>query len=330
MIFLSCCIPSYNRAKFLPDLLESIVLQYDERIEIVICDNGSTDETEQVALEWQKKYPRIVYERIEKNIGPDRCFIRSVELARGTYCWLMGDDDIVEKGGLDRVFKALEENPGVTGITVNRAAYDVTLQKRWMESDALKRKEDKVFYKEEAFFEDLFTLFGFLSAQIVKRNDWMEIAREEKEVPLYYNAYVLIYIIGRMMQKKPYWLFLHTPCIGWRSGNDSFAQQLGTYRRFVQDVVGYLDITKGLFVANDSLYRNVMNQVCSLHLLAHIRGMKWSGFFTLKNWIETFILSFVKLRHLSSFWWPFLPTLLSPTWALRGVRFMYRSVHSIR
>ena len=330
MIFLSCCIPSYNRAKFLPDLLQSIVLQYDERVEIVICDNGSTDGTEAVALEWQKKYPRIVYERFEKNVGPDRCFIRSVERASGTYCWLLGDDDILEPEGLKNVLKTLEEKPHVTGITVNRAAYDITLQKRWIEPDAARRKEDKVFYKTDTFFEELYTLFGFLSAQIVKKEAWMEIVEKDVEIASYYNAYALIYIIGRMMQKQPYWVFLHTPCIGWRSGNDSFAQQLGVYRRFLLDLNGYLDITRGLLRQDPSLYQNVMNQICRMHLVAHIRGMKWSGFFTLKIWTKTLFISFSKLKTLSSFWWPFLPTLLSPTWALRAFRFVYRRCQTAR
>lgn len=325
MVFLSICIPSYNRARFLPDLLKSIVLEYDEGVEIVICDNGSTDETEEVALSWQENYPRIVYERFEKNVGPDRCFLRSVEMAQGTYAWLMGDDDILEPGALQRVLNELKKCPELQGITVNRIAYDFYLQKKWMEKDALKRSEDIFFSNSKTCLESLFTLFGFLSAQIIKRESWLSVAREETNLSSYYNAYVLVYIIGRMIQKNPCWYFIHTPCVGWRSGNDSFAQELGEYRRFALDLNGYVHIAKGLFKEDFSFYRKIMNQICSFHLVAHIRGMKWKGILRKQLKREAFALSFSKLKNLKSFWWPFLPTLLTPTWMLRIFRTLYRS-----
>ncbi len=324
MVFLSICIPSYNRARFLPDLLKSITLQYNDRVEIVICDNGSTDETEEVSLSWQENHPRIVYERFEKNVGPDRCFLKSVEKASGTYCWLIGDDDVLEPGGLQKVLEVLEKNSELEGITVNRAAYDFSLQRRWMEPDSLKRNEDKKFHESNKCLSELFTLFGFLSAQIVKRSSWMDVVEKETDLPLYYNAYVLVYIIGRMIQKKPAWYFIHTPCIGWRSGNDSFAQELGAYRRFILDLSGYLQITQALFKEDSLLYRNIMNKICSLHLVAHVRSMKWNGLLKKTIRKEALFLSFSKLKHLKSFWFPFLPIFLSPTWLLKIARFAYR------
>lgn len=318
-ILLSICIPSYNRADCLPDLLHSIVKQYDERVEIVICDNGSSDDTEEVVAYWQKQYPRIVYERFSKNVGPDRCFIRSVEMGSGTFCWLMGDDDIIEPNGLKKVLEAL--NDSLTGITVNRAAYDRFLQKRWIEPSQ-ERTGDKLFQEAEACFSSLFVLFGFLSAQVVKRSLWMSIV-EEEEVSLYFNAYVLIYIIGRMIQKNPNWLYIHTPCVGWRSENDSFARQLGAHGRFVLDIMGYKAITKGLFLKHQKLHTKIMNRVCSLHFLGHVRKIKLSP----KRDIsirKTFFLCCTHLSKIPSFWYKVLPVLLIPRKVLLSLRPFYR------
>src|SRR3989338_3800276 len=254
MIQLSICIPSYNRAKFLPDLLQSIVSQYTEQVEVVICDNGSIDETKEVVLSWQRKYPRIFYKKLQENIGPDRCFLHSVELASGLFCWLMGDDAIIETGGIARVLRALSSD--ITGITVHRAAYDVLLQKRWIEQSSM--TQDYNFTKAKDCFTQLFSLFGFLSAQIVHKEKWQAVVIEEDVSP-YFNAYILIYIIGRMIQKDPNWHYIHTPCVGWRSGNDSFAKELGRYGRFILDVTGYTSIAKGLFSTQKDLYRIALN-----------------------------------------------------------------------
>ena len=45
---LSICIPTYNRAKYLPTALDSILEQITERVEIAICDNGSIDATPEI------------------------------------------------------------------------------------------------------------------------------------------------------------------------------------------------------------------------------------------------------------------------------------------
>lgn len=321
---LSICIPSFNRAAFLPDLLQSILSQYDPRVEVVVCDNGSQDETEALMAKWQEAYSWIVYERLEKNIGPDLCIVKSIEKASGEYCWLMGDDDIIERQGLSTVLKALEEEfPDITGMTVNRRAYDFSLQTSWMEKGVLTRKKDQLFLEATSCFEELFPLFGFLSSQVVKRDLWRQAVNQEGEkLFLKCNAYLLIYLIGRMIQQDPYWLYLHTPCVGWRSGNDSFAKQLGVYGRFTLDVIGYEEVAASLFTKDSLLYRKSLNQVCSSHLLAHIRALKWKGF--MKGlYIKTIVLCFSRLKNSCFFWTLLLPTLLAPVWFLKGLRFVY-------
>jgi abequosyltransferase len=297
--------------------LRSIVLQYDERVEIVICDNGSSDGTKALVEQWQKMHPRIVYERFEKNIGPDRCFLRTVEMARGTFCWLMGDDDIIEPKGIERVLERLDDD--ITGITVNRTAYDRNLKNPWKEPSG-DRKKDVLFSSEKECFTSVFSLFGFLSAQVVRRASWLAVCKEEDISP-YFNAYVLIYVIGRMIQKSPSWVYLHTPCVGWRSGNDSFAFSLGKYRRFELDVKGYSSITKGLFLKDRSFHKKIMNQMISLHFLGHARDVKFKGEDKL---FKALSLCLPVLYPFKAFWLKLLPFLLLPKGLLVLLRPIYR------
>ena len=91
---LSICIPTYNRAEYLEKSLESLVSQPEfAQIEVVISDNASTDNTEEVCRSYQKKYPNIVYFRNEENIH-DRNFPTALMRANGIYRKLYNDNMI--------------------------------------------------------------------------------------------------------------------------------------------------------------------------------------------------------------------------------------------
>ena len=66
---LSICIPTYNRAEYLAKSLDSLIVQPEfSQIEVVISDNASTDNTEEVCKHYREKYPNIVYYRNQENI----------------------------------------------------------------------------------------------------------------------------------------------------------------------------------------------------------------------------------------------------------------------
>jgi glycosyltransferase involved in cell wall biosynthesis len=113
MKILTIAIPTYNRAKDLNSCLNSIFSQtnvnYDD-IEFVVSDNNSSDDTETVVREYIKKGFNINYIKNKKNIGPDNNFIQCFNLANGKYFWLIGDDDIVVDGALERILKVLKTN----------------------------------------------------------------------------------------------------------------------------------------------------------------------------------------------------------------------------
>lgn len=324
---LSICIPSYNRVQFLPTALDSITSQSGPEIEIVICDNGSQDRTPEVVQAWQKKHPQIRYVRLDKNIGPDRCFVRSVEAASGEYCWLLGDDDIIEKGSIQLILSKLDTLPDLTGITVNVQLYDHLLEKK------LSPKHGQAPWQSERLFTEpyqclkhLFSKWGYLSAQIVKRESWMKIAQSEEAAPFYNTAYVLIYIIGRMVQNHPNWLYVHEKCVGCRSGNDSFLMELGRFGRFSLDVVGYDRIARALVQDKGRLYRPLMSSICRSPLFYQIRDMKCSYSIPHLS-TQCLRLCFRRLWSVPKFWHMLLPLILTPGFLLKRLRNFYRFIN---
>lgn len=86
--------------KFLKRALDSILVQYDERLEIIVSDNCSEDDTDNLMLNYMSRYPFIRYIKNGSNIGPDANFLKCLRNANGKYVWLLGSDDIVTENSI--------------------------------------------------------------------------------------------------------------------------------------------------------------------------------------------------------------------------------------
>jgi glycosyltransferase involved in cell wall biosynthesis len=91
---ISICIPQYNRIAYLLKSLSLIEQQSYADIEVVISDDASTDDTKtQIEiLKLKFKYP-IVLHSFKENVGYDKNYRKTIELATGDYCFILGNDD---------------------------------------------------------------------------------------------------------------------------------------------------------------------------------------------------------------------------------------------
>jgi glycosyltransferase involved in cell wall biosynthesis len=87
----SITIASYNNSKFLPEVLESIFNQTYNDFEIIVVDDASTDNTQEVAKQFNGK---IIYERLPENRGSPVAWNKAISLARGEYIVLAAADDV--------------------------------------------------------------------------------------------------------------------------------------------------------------------------------------------------------------------------------------------
>ncbi len=107
---LTIAVPTYNRAGCLRELLSGLAdqLQNESRVELIISDNASPDETPAVVQEFVARGLSIRYIRNKQNIGPDANFLQCFEQARGKYVWLFSDDDLIVPGGLAKILDYCE------------------------------------------------------------------------------------------------------------------------------------------------------------------------------------------------------------------------------
>jgi len=86
-------LPVRNGAERIEHVVRSVLDQDHENLELVICDNASTDDTEELCRELANQDSRIVYHRNPVNIGLLNNFIRVMQLSSGTFFRWVGDDD---------------------------------------------------------------------------------------------------------------------------------------------------------------------------------------------------------------------------------------------
>jgi len=111
MLKVSICIPTYNRSDYLQYAVNSVLGQTYQNFELIICDDGSTDNTPEVVNSWDDS--RLRYLRHPQNIGRSRNMRSGFEAAVGDYFIKFDDDDALTPEFLAKTVAVLDNNPEV-------------------------------------------------------------------------------------------------------------------------------------------------------------------------------------------------------------------------
>jgi len=106
---LSIIIPTYNRKNLLPRAIKSVLSQTFKDFELIVVDDGSTDNTEKIVKDINDN--RIIYIKNYKNLGIQRSLNKGIKQARGEYIARIDDDDTwIDPEKLYKQIKFLEKN----------------------------------------------------------------------------------------------------------------------------------------------------------------------------------------------------------------------------
>lgn len=116
--FFSIIIPCYNYARFLPDAVRSVAAQDYDALEAVIVNDGSPDNTEDVALALvaEKACPNLQYLE-QANQGPASARNNGIAHTRGDWVVCLDSDDMLAEGYLAAVAAYLRENPHADAVS---------------------------------------------------------------------------------------------------------------------------------------------------------------------------------------------------------------------
>lgn len=278
---LSFCIPTYNRASELEQLLLSIEASIKvsgrplSDFEICISDNASTDETPNVVQGWQNRLPeQIRYFRSDQNVGPDRNYLQAVSIASGEFCWLLGSDDAVSE---DAVQQALPTLQGRDVILCNRQECDLQLKPTqrgsWLAPDVdevtvdFSSDSDIVAYLSQA--RSIGAIFSFLSCIIVRRSLWNRAPDPDRFVG---TAYPHVYIILAGLRSGGTLFFTKKDWILNRQGNDHFMKD-GQAKRILIDLSAYPAIANAIFPSSPAVRTEILAVLRRERPFNHIKNL---------------------------------------------------------
>lgn len=117
-------LPVRNGAGRLERAVRSVLAQDHQNLELVICDNASTDKTEEVCRALADSDPRVRYHRQPRNVGVLGNFETAARIAEGTFFRWISDDDWLEPAAVSAALRAFEQDERLILVTTKIAYTD--------------------------------------------------------------------------------------------------------------------------------------------------------------------------------------------------------------
>jgi glycosyltransferase involved in cell wall biosynthesis len=105
--------PLYNGGEYLELALRSLLTQTYENFELVICDNASTDGSEEICKSYADADSRIEFSKNNANLGSIKNFKKVFELSSGEYFVWASCHDLWSPNFLEQCVRVLQEEPSV-------------------------------------------------------------------------------------------------------------------------------------------------------------------------------------------------------------------------
>lgn len=318
MYELSICIPTYNRARYLSELLDSIISQISigmqGLLEVVISDNASSDETREIVRKYVETYPlvNIAYYINEVNIGFDQNMLAVAQRARGKYCWFMGSDDKLTEDALSIVFDAIGSGADLylgDRIVASNNMKPIFVEKMFRR----RRRSSKVYnFKDTNEFSRYFrdatncaSIFGYLSNILFKKEKWDRVIDDYDEV-FTGSAFGFLFVLMCIAKLGSTFMYIDRSIVFCRTGNDTtFNPGNNFVKRFLLDVNGYGLLASRLFeeasVGRKGFYSVFRKQFGAIHyanLRLHCDLSQWMEIERRLKPFEVSELLLIVLRHI--------------------------------
>lgn len=261
---LSICIPTYNRAHLLDNGIRIITQQIqdanaEDKIEFIISDNCSTDNTPEVVKKHIDNHKKILYIRNETNLGMDGNFVNCFKKASGRFIWLIGDDDYLVDGVLKAILNIIAQNDQIGLINLMQFSHS----------------EDVISYTDSSqFFKDVNFGLTYISGNIVNSKFVSEIDFE-KYMGTFFTIMPLYMTAAKKMPKN----IIYYP-VSLEGGKDF--QRNGGYNFFAVFITNFLKIWKEYTKGEKHYYKNY-NFVKYCIFRYHVMPFAWKLLFQKQN-----------------------------------------------
>ena len=217
---LSVCVSTYNRAEWLRHSLRGIVESVQlcsENVEILVVDNASTDHTPDV-MQAFLSVSNLKYHRNEVNVGMLGNLAVTSKLASGEYVWILGDDDLIREGVVQRIMDVINEHPRSEIIYINYAYTHFNQPEELDDIDEIIHKATPIATPSRSHFcEEIRSFAGYnenlftaIYACVFRRDHAIGAYTQDTSGPPFSDLMTCIptsvYVLKHMINRPGYWI----------------------------------------------------------------------------------------------------------------------------
>jgi glycosyltransferase involved in cell wall biosynthesis len=293
-------IPTYNGSKFIKQAIDSIINQFDgkieKEIEILVSDNASTDLTNQIMKEYQKLYPDFIsYYVNEINVGYDKNVDLLFQRAKGRFVKILGDDDYLLPESLKRIYGYLHENTNISILLQNIICLDI-------KNNELINNNNLVsgLYDGNQFLERSFWNTSPVSSLTFNKDLWKSI-----DVKKYYGTqWIHIGAMIHILALKPKAYIDSITGIVVRVSNNRWEGHFGNQLK-----VGLIHLSILSEIKNLNFERKIFNKFCLNRFSNNLNDIKGMCPRKIQEKIEVFVLMVRFFWKYPQFWFIHIPWL---------------------
>ena len=292
---LTIAIPTYNRGDFLHHSLSSALeacANFSDEVEVIVSDNCSTDNTQYIVNSFTLKYPYLFYYRNEKNLGMNANFYQLTDkYATGKYCWLLGDDDIIDKNMFPFIFNILKNND----IDFLKLSFDI----RRIEdiNDPLPEYIDNAKYYINGSFGEITNinvcssniLNTFISASIFRLEPFKKHTKPSNYLVNNWNSFEEVFshacIHAIIFNKSTNAIFLSYPTLSVCQHEKDWDDKMTSICTVYLPKLYYFYLKQGVHKKDLSNTKKIIVKDCMLFLLKGKKSKKtfWTLWFLMQN-----------------------------------------------
>ena len=226
---ISVILPTYNRLKFLPETVESILNQTFSDFEVIIVDDGSSDNTET----WVKIQPdqRIKYIGYTKNQGVSYARNLGLDAAKGKYIAFTDSDDLNEKTRFEEQIELLESDENLTICGSDIRFFG-------LQSSIYRYRENEFSFRVKALFQ---TPFHFPACMVRRSFLEKENIRFRPQIRSADDYYFLMKVIAKgnakVIEKPLYRYRWHNSSISLKKADEQKQNELAISQLAFQEIL---------------------------------------------------------------------------------------------
>lgn len=217
---ISIIIPAYNVEKYIEKCLNSVIDQTYKNLEIILVDDGSTDNTGNICDEFEKKDERIKV--IHKpNGGLSAARNSGIEIATGKYICFIDSDDFVTNDYCEVLYNTLINNNADVSAVAYREIRDDSIP--ILDAD---EKDKTVFDNKCIIYDGIDIMIQLLKWETFRNMAWNKLYPVEKlkqHLFLDGKAFEDIYFSYEMLSDVNRVVYINTPCYYYFRRNNSIS-----------------------------------------------------------------------------------------------------------